>query len=129
MSSYVLDASAVLAYIHSEPGADVVWAVVDGPDESLLSTVNLAEVVSRLADLNFSTDLIDSSIAKLDLVIIDFDEAQARASGLLRHETRAFGLSLADRACLALAQHIGETALTADRAWSRVPGVQVEVFR
>jgi PIN domain nuclease of toxin-antitoxin system len=125
--AFVLDASAILCLIHREPGWEAVSA---GLPRSRIGAVNLGEVVARLNDHGMTADAIDRALRLLDLRVVDFDAEQARASGLLRQKTRAAGLSLGDRACLALAAKLGATALTADRAWRAVDlGVKIELIR
>jgi PIN domain nuclease of toxin-antitoxin system len=121
VSEIVLDASALMAVLREEPGAAAVEAVVD---HAVISAVNLSEVQAKLVERGTASDLAWSSLIDLDLEVIDFDAAQARVAGDLRSLTRAQGLSLGDRACLALAQALGLPAMTADRAWA---GLEVEI--
>lgn len=130
MSSRVLDASALLAYIKGEPGEErVAEAIAAG---SIMSTVNLAEVVSKLANDGVSEDAIRRGFDVLRGGVEVFGVEDAVATGLLRPATRAAGLSLGDRACLALARSRGLPALTSDGPWLDVAGdlgVEVEAFR
>jgi PIN domain nuclease of toxin-antitoxin system len=127
MSNVVLDASAVLAAILEEPGHE---AVLELRDRALLSAVNLAEARARLSDHGFDRWSIDTSIGLFNLEVVDFDAEQAIASADLRPSTRPAGLSLGDRACLALAQQRGGLAITADRAWARVDlPIEIRVIR
>lgn len=130
MSSSVLDASAALAYLQGEAGATRVGeALADG---AVLSVVNLAEVVTKLAADGLSDEGIRASIAVLRIETAVFDEADAVSTGLLRPVTRPFGLSLGDRACVALALSRGLPVLTTDRAWRNIGSildVEVEVVR
>lgn len=97
---------------------------------ALLSAVNLAEVRTRLADRGYETPAIDASMSLFDLEVVDFDSELAVMAADLRSDTRKAGLSLGDRACLALAQKRGAVALTADRAWTRVEAaVEIRVVR
>ena len=124
----VFDASAVLAAIFDEPGGDRVTELwVDG--ENLLSTVNYAEVISKLAERGMPDDEIRIVMEGVPLKLTQFDQATAHAAGLLRRSTRSLGLSLGDRACLALAQSRGAQAVTADRVWKKQKGVDVVVIR
>jgi PIN domain nuclease of toxin-antitoxin system len=124
---YVFDASAILCLLHREPGWEVVARTLP---LSCISAVNLAEVVAKLNEGGMEPEIIDQALAPLQLRAIAFDADQAHASGRLRRKTRAAGLSLGDRACLALAARIGATALTADRAWPEVEvGVRIELIR
>lgn len=128
VSSAVLDASALLALLQNEPGKDVVAAAIAAGAE--MSAVNLAEVVTKLDERGLTPAEIQASIVPLGISISDFDNALAYATGLLRAATKAFGLSLGDRACLALAQKLSLPALTTDRAWSSLSlGITVTVIR
>ena len=95
-----------------------------------MSTVNLAEVVSKLVERGLESGQVHASVDILGIVMHDFTVADAVAAGGLRATTRSAGLSLGDRACLALAERLGATALTADTAWARsdLP-VAVELIR
>ena len=123
----VLDASAVLALLQSEPGAERIGAALP---HAVVSSVNLSEVVAKLAEGGMRSEAIRASLTGLDLNVRPFDENLAYDAGELRPATRAHGLSFADRACLALARHLGATALTADRTWTKLEvGVAVEASR
>jgi ribonuclease VapC len=125
-SGYVLDASALLALIQAEAGSERVAEVLGG---AVISAINLAEVVSRLADRGVPGEAIRRQLARLDLGVVPVDENLAYAAGLLRPAMRA-GLSLGDRVCIALARRLGATALTTDRAWAQLEiGVAVQVLR
>ncbi len=130
MSSWVLDASALIACVHHEPGEEVVTgALLDG---AVMSSVNLSEVVARLTDAAMPAEDIREALRSFELAIAPFDEEAAFVTGLLRPSTRRAGLSLGDRACLALALSTGLPALTGDRAWRDIGpdlGVEVEVIR
>jgi ribonuclease VapC len=125
----VLDASAILALLLDEPGASSVTAVLD---DAAVSTVNLAEVVGQYARRGIPEAGIRAMLSQFSIQIVPFDEALAFAVGSLVPKTRSAGLSLGDRACLALAVRLGTKALTADRSWSRIAravGVEVELIR
>lgn len=123
----VLDSSAVLAILFREPAGDVVRARM--PDAAI-SVVNYVEVITKLVDRDMSDARIEEVLASLEMTVEPFDAAQALAAGLLRRPTRAAGLSLGDRACLALALTLGAPVLTADRAWAGLEvGVPIEVVR
>jgi PIN domain nuclease of toxin-antitoxin system len=123
MSEIVVDASVVLAAVLGEPGHE---ALLDLHEPALLSAVNLAEARTRLADNGFDRQSIDTSIGLVNVHVVDFDAELAAISADLRPATKAAGLSLGDRACLALARKRGAIALTADRAWAGVRA-QVEI--
>ena len=96
MSSWVLDASALLAFIKSEPGVErVAGALMAG---AAMSAVNLSEVIAKLADEGAPGSAIRNSIETVGLDIAEFDANDALVAGLLRPATRAAGLSLGDRA-------------------------------
>ena len=127
MTDYVLDASAVLAVIQEEPGAERIEAHLD---TGCISAVNLAEVVGKLQDRGLGDNEIDELIALLDLDTRIMDREGAVFMGKLRQSTKVAGLSLGDRACLALAHSLGATAITMDRAWKDLEiGVAIEVAR
>jgi ribonuclease VapC len=126
VSSFALDSSAILALIKNEPGSDVVVSVLP---RAVMSAVNISEVVSKLVDLNSSTAPLDEALAEGKVEIVPFTESQARLAGELRTATRSRGLSLGDRACLALAQERGLTAVTADSAWVGATAVPVLLIR
>ena len=121
---YVLDASALLCLFFREPGAERVEAVMTG---ARVSAANLAEVVAKLVDRGADAKGILADLAELDLEVVPLDRAQAETAGLLRATTRALGLSLGDRCCLALAHRLGAVAVTTDRAWASLDGVAVKV--
>jgi PIN domain nuclease of toxin-antitoxin system len=126
MTEVVLDASAVLALIRDEPGAAQVAAQLAG---ATLSTVNLAEAVQRLAD-QWPDAQVSTVLGAFPCEVVDFDRATAMRTGLMRRVTKALGLSLGDRACLALAERLGRPVLTADRAWAELDlGVEVVLIR
>ena len=127
MSEYVLDSSAVLASIYGEPGHEIVRAALEA---SCISTVNLAEVAAKLTERGYANDEIGWLLRDLEASIIQFSTTTAIESGLLRPATRTAGLSLGDRACLALAIELDLPALTADLRWKdvRTPA-KVELIR
>ena len=127
MSEYVLDASAVIATILDERGAEQVKAT---SRTSRISAVNLTEVVQKLVELGATDETIADFVRKLPCVVEPFDAATSVHAGLLRRTTRSHGLSLGDRACLALAAREGLPAMTGDRAWADVDvGVEVVLIR
>ena len=124
----VFDASAVLAALFEEPGADRVvelWA--DG--ENLLSTVNYSEVVAKLAERGLGKGEIATVMEGVPLTLVDFDQHTAFAAGLLRATTKSLGLSLGDRACLALGTSRQASVITAEKIWKKVKGVDLVVIR
>ena len=128
MSNWVADASALLVLLNREPGSEQVEkALAEG---ALVTTVNLSEVVAKLSDAGMPETAIREALTVLPVTVVDFDEDLAFRAGLLRPATRDAGLSLGDRACLALAQRMGLTALTADRTWTTLNvNVSVQAVR
>jgi PIN domain nuclease of toxin-antitoxin system len=126
-SLIVLDSSAVLAVFFHESGAEVVDAISGG---ALLGTVNLAEVHERMLSRGAQAEEVLSWIEGLECEICAFTVGQARAAAELRSITRPFGLSLGDRACLALAIDRKATVYTTDKVWKSLSlGIQIEVIR
>lgn len=123
----VLDASAVLAMIQQEPGAAAVAEILD---RAVISSVNLAEVASRVVDGGVDAQVAKRMLDDFYLDVSAFDVELAHASAALRAGTRFLGLSLGDRACLALGMTLGLPVLTADRAWDELDiGVEVQLLR
>jgi PIN domain nuclease of toxin-antitoxin system len=129
----VLDASALLAYLNDEEGAQLVEdALIRG---SAISAVNMAEVLSTLTDLGKEPDEVSGELQRrgflggtLAVFPLTADDAVVIAN--LHRKTKVHGLSLGDRACLGLALRLRVRALTTDRAWSRLKiAVKVEVIR
>jgi PIN domain nuclease of toxin-antitoxin system len=113
----VLDTSALLAILHQEAGAEIFLQKSGLLESSAMSTVNIAEAYGKLVGLGIdSADAWEAVIAPIP-EILDFDTEQARIAGGLLPQTRALGLSLGDRACLALAIALKAPIYTADRAW------------
>lgn len=132
-TSPVLDASAFLAYLGNEAGADVVADAIAGG--ATISTVNLAEALSTLAARGrdpaaVAAELTDRGLLDGAITVEPFIAADSVEAARLRPLTRSVGLSLADRACLALARRLSVRVLTADQAWSGLDlGVDVEAIR
>ena len=114
MSKILLDASALLALIQQETGAEHVIAEIE---HAAINIINLTEVVTKLFDAGLSTEEIKKALTPLNLTIIPFDEKMVYEAGRLRISTQKLGLSLGDRACLATARVLGIPVLTADRIW------------
>ncbi len=121
MSDLVLDSSVLLAYVKGEAGGETLEDDIRG---SLLCTVNLAEVISVLVREGTPFERACKVVELSHARVVDFDHALAEQTGALIASTKHAGLSLGDRACLALAARENLPALTADRSWQ---GVQVGV--
>ena len=113
----VLDASALLAYLFSEHGCDVVAEQIES---SCLSSVNLTEVIARFVRDGHSAEAVYQQLAGSGIEVVPFlAEDAVLAAGLITH-TQKHGLSLAHRACLALALRRNIPAFTADQIWSKL---------
>ncbi len=127
VSSAIVDASALLAILNQEPGTEP-WA--EEIARASISAVNLSEVVAKLADLGMSESEVRGILDPLGLDVVAFDAPQAYLAGLLRPATRELGLSLGDRACLALGGSLKIPVLTADRSWRKLRvGLEIRVIR
>ena len=123
----VADASAILAALKNEPFGEVDPRELVGV---AISAVNLCEVLSKLHDDGLSEAQADAAVSAMDLRVVPFDELQARSAARLRAVTRHAGLSLGDRACLALGERLRCPVVTADRVWANLDiGVEVVVIR
>lgn len=128
MSDIVLDASAILAIIHGEPGAEKLTA--DLLAQAVCSTVNLAEVSAKLISRGWSeVEAWEDATSPLR-ASIPFSDEHAKVSAGLVQLTRSMGLSLGDRACLALALTLGAPAYTTDKTWTKLKlPIRVHVIR
>jgi PIN domain nuclease of toxin-antitoxin system len=123
----VLDSSAVLAVFFNEPGAEIVLPVLQG---ALLGTVNLAEIHTRMLKNGARAQQAWNWITNLHCEVCFFTDDHARIAAELRPITRPYGLSLGDRACLALAIQRKATVYTTDKVWKELSlGIEIEVIR
>lgn len=126
-SQVVLDASAVLALLRAEPGAEQVETTLQ---TACLSTVNAAEVAQKATHHGTDGAWALAELRDLGLTLTAFTGEDALAAAALWPHTRPAGLSLADRACLALAQRMGCPALTADQAWKQLDlDIEIQLIR
>lgn len=125
--SWVLDASALLAMLHGEPGADIVEDLLSG---STISSVNWSEVIQKALDRQTDVRGLRQDLESLGLEIHPFTAELAESTARLRSQTRHAGLSLGDRSCLALAHSLAVPAVTADRIWNDLTiGIEIRVVR
>lgn len=127
MSSFVLDASALLTLLNEEPGKDVVEEAIG---DCSISAVNYCEVIGKLIDAGVPDDDARHTVELLNIEIVDFDAKLAFQAASLRSATRILGLSLGDRCCLALGRARKATVLTSERSWSKLKiGLKVKLIR
>jgi PIN domain nuclease of toxin-antitoxin system len=127
MTSAVLDTSALIAYVWAEPGAQVVASLIG---DAVISSVNLAEAVTIFVAKGMTLDQARAMLAVVPIDVVDFDRALAERTGELVALTKRIGLSLGDRACLALADRERAPALTGDRIWAKLGlGIDIRLIR
>ena len=127
MAEAVLDASALVAFLRNELGAEKVAAVLP---LSCISAVNLAETISKMVEYGKPLEEVGYQIERLRIPAIPFDAVQAKLVASLWTIKRVAGLSLGDRACHALGLQQGLPVLTADRKWAEADvGVKVDMIR
>lgn len=127
MNRAIVDSSVLLAVLRREPNAG---QFLDAIQEAVVGTVNLAEVVSKLVSRGLSEGDAWREARSVADRIVPFDMEQSRIAGELICKTKRSGLSLGDRACLALAITMELPVYTADRAWEDVQvGVEIHLVR
>jgi PIN domain nuclease of toxin-antitoxin system len=123
----VVDASAVVALLAGERFDRFDPERVT---RASISAVNFSEVLARLAEMGLPDQQADAALARLSLRVVQFDEPQARVAAQLKPSTRRAGLSLGDRACLALGLERSSPVITADRAWASLDlGIDIVLIR
>lgn len=127
MAEAVLDASALIAFLRKESGAAKVAEVLD---RSSISAVNLAETCSKMIEYGKDLETVAFQIERLQIPVVPFDGEQAKIVASLWKQTRAVGMSLGDRACLALALKTSLPAFTTEEEWLKCKlGVKVVKIR
>ena len=130
MNKIVLDASVLLAILNDEPGAEKFTRQSDLLESATMSSVNVAESYSKLVGSGIDPDDAWEAVTAPIPQIVGFDSNQAEITGRLIPLTRSRGLSLGDRACLALAIFLKAPVYTTDHAWKNLKvGVAVHVIR
>lgn len=112
----VLDASALLAFLQDEPGGGAVERALE---QSCISAVNWSEVIQKSVAAGVDTEGMRQDLEAIGLVVHDFTSAHAESAGRLWAQTRRFGLSLGDRACMSLGIALKLPVLTTDRNWKK----------
>jgi PIN domain nuclease of toxin-antitoxin system len=124
---FVIDSSVLLAAINKESGGDKLVAYLN---DSVIPVTTYTEVVTRLLDAEMPFDEAERLMSGFRLPAIDVTLALAKRAAEFRSVTRAYGLSIGDRICLAVAESLGATAVTADRQWAGVRlGIPIELIR
>ena len=128
MSKCVVDSSALLALLNQEPGSErLTPALMRG---AIISAVNAAEVQTKLVAGGGDPEQTWQYIISLVSHVEPFDEDQAKMSGALVKQTKPLGMSLGDRACIALGKALHLPVYTTDRAWTKVKaGVRIHLLR
>ena len=121
--SVVLDASALLAFLHEEPGGERVSPVLEG---AYVSAINWSEILQKSLQRGVNIDGMQQEFTEVGVIFEPFTPEQAETAARMFTRTCNFGLSLADRACLALAADKGARVMTADRAWRGI-GLDIEI--
>jgi ribonuclease VapC len=133
MSKAVLDASAFLAFLGAEVGADTVQQAIR--TGAFISAVNLAEVLSKVSEVGRNAEqlyaeLVEYGVLGRGIVVRPFREEDAVAVSALKVKTKKLGLSLGDRTCLALGAALQLPILTADRSWLKLDlGLTIKLIR
>ncbi len=127
MSSVILDASALMAFLRNEPGSAIVEVALA---DAAISTVNLSEILSKAAELPGGLEAAKMVLQGLQLRVVPFEEPHAELAAQLRPLTRSLGLSLGDRCCLALGMAEALPVMTTDREWAKLQvGININVIR
>ena len=130
MSAWVLDTSAILAYLLQETGADRIEGIIE--DGAAVSTMIVQETMSKLVQLGLPREAAEEAIMSVGLNVHDVTFALAIEAGAMFPLTKPYGLSDDDRACLALGRTLDVAVVTADKQWSKAAdelGVRIEQFR
>ena len=127
MNKFVLDASAVLAVANSEPGQEKVRPFLQ---RSVIGAVNLSEVLGKLVEKGMTLAQAEDDVRQFVGEVVPLDFSLASLTAELFPLAKPFGLSLGDRACLALGKQLNLTVLTAEQNWAKLNiGVQIELIR
>ena len=127
MSAIVFDSSVVIAILKQEQGFELAESSLSN---ALISTVNFSEVATYLARNSVPNDTIQEVLESFPIQVVPFDKSLALQTGFLYSSCKHLGLSLGDRACLAIAMSRKLPVLTADKVWAKLDlGIQIQVLR
>lgn len=128
MSKVIIDASALLALLKNEPGADKVESLLG---KIIMSSINVSETASFLLESEMTTQEVQECLLPLISEIVPFDEEQAFLVAKLRKHTKNQGLSLGDRACISLGIKMDLPVYTADKIWQdlRLDNLEIKLIR
>ncbi len=127
MKRVVMDASALIAFLRVEPGAEVA---VKYMLRASMSAVNLSEVLETCVHKELAVNKVLALLKNWRIEIVPFDTEQATIAAEIKWQTGESTLSLAERACLALARSRGIPVLTSNREWSKLDlGIEVIQIR
>ena len=130
MNRIVLDTSALLAILNEETGAEIFTQQFELLSNATMSAVNISEAYGKLLGRGIKAEDAWEAVTAPVPEIVDFDTEQAKIAGWLQPQTRSLGLSLGDRACLALGMALKAPVYTADRAWKKLRlEVSIQVIR
>jgi PIN domain nuclease of toxin-antitoxin system len=124
-AEYVLDSTALLAFLLREQGAEKVAALFD---RSVISSINLTETIHKLINLGSARDAAENLVREIEIEAVDWTANMAYLSAGFATLGVSHGLSLGDRACLTLASHLRATAVTSNRQWRHVHGLGVKLL-
>jgi len=128
MSKAALDASAILAFLFNERGAEKLTPEILAA--ALVSTVNLAEVQTKLVKMGRSAEDAWVDAHSLGTLAVPYTSEHARIAGDLIMITEPYGLSLGDRSCLALAVALNVPVYTTEQVWRNLKvGIPIHVIR
>lgn len=128
MPRTVFDASAVIAWLRQESGAEVIQRYLD---QATISAVNFQEAAKELLEQGMEIEEAATTLAELRLEVLPHDAEDALLAASLAPATKKFGRGLGDRSCMALAIRLGVPAITTDRTWAQIeaPGLEVILAR
>jgi ribonuclease VapC len=123
--SCVLDASALMALINNEPGAEFIEEYIE---HACISSINFTEVLSKMLEQDVPAEAAQAVLDNFNLEVIAFEQKQILGTSLLRTQTKQYGLSLADRICLDLGKLLKLPIITTDQIWKKLKNQDFNVI-